>query len=210
MGENRDSGDRLRILRLSLPAEISHGLAVSELSVRVARKLGLSDEVCHDLAIAGFLHDIGKLQLRRMIDDQQSQPLVIEELKAVRMHADLSAKILREKGYPEHICHWVHCHHENCDGSGYPCNLVREQIPFEARIIRVCDVFAALTARRPYREAFEPEAAAAAMIEEIKYYDMKVFLAFLQVIHGDDLEKILDSRERREHIAALLEEKTEE
>ncbi len=203
------SGSGPQILRLSLPAEISHGMTVSSLCVRVARKMKLPESVCRDLAIAGFLHDVGKLQLRRLLEDE-AQPLVVEELKAVRMHADLSAKILRERGYPEHIAEWVHCHHENFDGSGYPRNLAGEQIPPEARIIRVCDVFAALTARRPYREAFEPEAAAAAMIEEIKYYDMKVFLAFMQVIHSDDLEEILDTEERRDRIAALLGEETEE
>ena len=62
----------------------------------------------------------------------------------------------------------------------------------EAKIIRVCDVFAALTSDRPYRAAFDVDTAVELMIEEIKNYDVEVFLAFLRVIHEDSLKNILD------------------
>ncbi len=74
-------------------------------------------------------------------------------------------------------------HHENFDGTGYPDNLKGGKIPRGARILRVCDVFCALTSDRPYRSAFSPGAAVRLMIDEIKDYDMRVFLTFQRVIH---------------------------
>ncbi len=82
------------------------------------------------------------------------------------------------------ICDTVRYHHENYDGSGYPDNLAGEAIPLSSRIIRVCDVFAALTSDRPYRKKFSEEEAIALMIEEINHFDMRVFLAFLRVVHN--------------------------
>ncbi len=83
------------------------------------------------------------------------------------------------KGYKDTRFFWrVLYHHENYDGSGYPDNLSGEAIPLGARIIRVCDVYAALTSDRPYRQAFESQSAMELMIEEIKDFDVKVFLAF--------------------------------
>ena len=81
-------------------------------------------------------------------------------------------------------------HHENYDGSGYPDNLSGEGIPLGARIIRVCDVYAALTSDRPYRKAFESQSAVQMMIEEIKDFDVKVFLAFQRMIHKNKEKEI--------------------
>ncbi|MGX8728838.1 MAG: HD-GYP domain-containing protein, partial [Lachnospiraceae bacterium] len=83
----------------------------------------------------------------------------------------------------EKICEAVLYHHENFDGSGYPENLSGEEIPLGARIIRVCDVFAALTSDRPYRKHFSIEDALQLMIDEITNFDMKIFLAFNRVAH---------------------------
>lgn len=200
MSELSGNKKRVRIIQLSLAKEISHGISVSNLACRVGRELQLAPERCHDLAIAGFLHDVGKLELKKYIYGREEETLTVEEMKYVRMHADLSARILRECGYPEHIVEWVHCHHENCDGSGYPGNLTRDEIPLEARIIRICDVFAALTSDRPYRKAFDVDTAVELMIEEAKNYDVKVFLAFLNVIHGEDLAKLLDDGKTEEKL----------
>ena len=82
-------------------------------------------------------------------------------------------------------------HHENYDGTGYPANLYQDEIPFGARVLRVCDTFAALTSDRPYRKAFDFESAVELMIEESKNFDMLVFLAFLRVIHREDFEEMM-------------------
>ena len=82
-------------------------------------------------------------------------------------------------------------HHENWDGSGYPDSLRGEEIPYGARILRVCDVFSALISDRPYRKAFDSATAMELMIEEIKNFDIKVFLAFQRIIHRDESYKEL-------------------
>lgn len=194
----------MRILQLNLAKEISHGICVSNLACRVAREMRFPEATCHELAVAGFLHDVGKLELEKYLYGRENDTLIIEELKYVRMHARLSAKIMEERGYPSYMVEWVYCHHENCDGSGYPRNLTKEEIPLEAKIIRVCDVFAALTTDRPYRKAFDVDTAVDLMIEEIKNYDIEVFLAFLKVIHEDDMKDILDNGRTQQQLECFL------
>ena len=82
-------------------------------------------------------------------------------------------------------------HHENFDGSGYPGNLSEEKIPLEARILRVCDVFAALISDRPYRKGFDMETAMELMIEDNKAFDMKIFLEFMKIYHSKDIEQVI-------------------
>ncbi|MDY3249539.1 MAG: HD domain-containing protein [Candidatus Choladocola sp.] len=183
------------IIRPSVMKELSHGIAVSNLACRIGREMKFSEEECHELAVAGFLHDIGKLELAKYVRGHEEETLIIEEMKYVRLHSRLGAAILQKKGYSQKIVDMVKFHHENCDGSGYPMNLVREDIPIGARIIRVSDVFAALTADRPYRKAFDVDTAMELMIEESKDYDIQVFLAFMNVVHEGNLEKILDTEE---------------
>ncbi|MDD2959352.1 MAG: HD domain-containing protein [Lachnospiraceae bacterium] len=205
MNKNAGYRKKVHIIQLSLAKEISHGMCVSNLALAVAREMKLPEDTCYELAVAGFLHDVGKLELKKYLYGREEDTLTIEEMKYVRMHADLSAKILEQNGYPKHLVEWVHAHHENCDGSGYPRNLTREEIPLGARIIRICDVFAALTSDRPYRKSFDADAAVELMIEEAKNYDLKVFLAFLNVIHEKDLDVILDKGSTEQYLGALLE-----
>ena len=204
MSDSSGYRKKVRILQLNLAKEISHGICVSNLACRVAREMHFPEATCHELAVAGFLHDVGKLVLEKYLYGRENDTLIIEELKYVRMHARLSAKIMEERGYPSYMVEWVYCHHENCDGSGYPRNLTKEEIPLEAKIIRVCDVFAALTTDRPYRKAFDVDTAVDLMIEEIKNYDIEVFLAFLKVIHEVDLKDILDNGSTQQQLESFL------
>lgn len=186
------------IIQINVAREILHSICVSNLAYRVAQELGLSGEECHELAIAGFLHDIGKLELAKYVYGHEEETLTVEEMKYVRWHASFGADILEKEGYPQKLVEMVRHHHENCDGSGYPKNLTRDEIPFGARILRVCDVFAALTSNRPYRKSFDVDTAVDLMIEESKDYDVRVFLAFMRVVHSDDLEKIMNVQDLEE------------
>ena len=163
------SGDRL--LDFDLSEELNHGIAVSNLAYAVAAELGQDEEFCYQMAIAGMLHDIGKLKLTDYINGQENDPLLIEELK--------------DQGYSELVLQSVLYHHENYDGSGYPSNLRGDSIPLGARILRVCDVYAALSSDRPYRKAFDVSTVIELMIDEIKNFDMEVFLAFQRVVHNN-------------------------
>ncbi len=177
------SGDRL--LDFDLSEELNHGIAVSNLAYAVAAELGQDEEFCYQMAIAGMLHDIGKLKLTDYINGQENDPLLIEELKYVRMHSSLGYEELKDQGYSELVLQSVLYHHENYDGSGYPSNLRGDSIPLGARILRVCDVYAALSSDRPYRRAFDVSTVIELMIDEIKNFDMEVFLAFQRVVHNN-------------------------
>ena len=175
-----------RILDFDLSAELNHGVVVSNLAYAVAVEMGLDEEFCYQMAIAGMLHDIGKLKLTGYINGQERDPLLIEELKYVRMHSSLGYEELKDQGYSDIVLQSILYHHENYDGSGYPSNLSENSIPLGARILRVCDVYAALSSDRPYRKAFDVSTVIELMIDEIKNFDMEVFLAFQRVVHNNE------------------------
>lgn len=174
-----------RIVDYNLTEELEHGIYVSLLVRDLSRELMLDEHFVSQLSLAGLLHDIGKLRLTNYLygNEEIVSPLVIEEMKYVRMHPMLSYKILKDRNYSPLILESVRYHHEDYDGSGYPSNLVGDEIPLGARIIRVCDVFAALTTDRPYRKHFEISEAISLMIDEITHFDMKIFLMFQRVVH---------------------------
>ena len=175
-----------RILEFDLSAELNHGVVVSNLAYAVAAEMGRDEAFCYQMAIAGMLHDIGKLKLTGYINGQERDPLLIEELKYVRMHSSLGYEELKEPGYSDIVLQSILYHHENYDGSGYPSNLSENSIPLGARILRVCDVYAALSSDRPYRKAFDVSTVIELMIDEIKNFDMEVFLAFQRVVHNNE------------------------
>lgn len=174
-------------ISFNLSEEFEHAVSVSKLAYDVSHELEFEEKYCYELAVAGMLHDIGKLKLSSYFGGGQ-KPLVIEELKYVRTHPTLGYEVLIGKGYPDNILKSVLYHHENYDGSGYPANLRGEEIPLGARILRVCDVYSALCSDRPYRKAFGKEEAMRQMIKDVKLFDMQVFLAFQRVAH-DNLDR---------------------
>ena len=178
----------MHLITFDLEKEIKHGKQVSNLAYRTGKMLGLEETMCHELAVAGILHDIGKLKLRNYITAEE-KPLIVEEIKYVRKHPKLVYESLKERGYSDFILESIYYHHENYDGSGYPKNLSGEEIPLGARILRICDVYAALTSKRSYRDAFSPEVAMEMLIDEVKNFDMKIFPAFQRTMHEEEKEK---------------------
>ncbi len=174
---------------------VDHGILVSNLAKLIARELNFDENFCHEISIAGLLHDVGKLRLSKYLYGRRKDTLHIEEMKYVRMHSTFSYDILKSEGYSDFILESVYHHHENYDGSGYPDNLVGNEIPIGARILRTCDVFAALVSERPYRDAFDIDTAVELMIDEVKNFDMSIFLGFQRVVHSRNFGAI------REHVA---------
>ena len=179
---------------------ICHGIVVSNLSALLSRELGEDEEFCREIAVAGLLHDIGKIKMNRYLYGKDS--MAVEEMKYFRMHSVYSYDVLRKKDYSAFVLQTVYHHHENYDGSGYPDNLVGKDIPYGARILHVCDVFAALTSNRTYRTAFDRETAVQVMFDEAKNFDIRILVAFQRLLHSEQvfdkvcLENIPEMTER--------------
>ena len=179
------------IMEEDLYDNIDHAELVAVLVRQLCTQMELPLDFQHQVVMAAYLHDIGKLRLSKNLYGRDKNALQIEETRYMRMHAKAGADMLADCRFPAEICNAVHHHHENFDGSGYPGNLSEEKIPLEARILRVCDVFAALISDRPYRKGFDIETAMDLMIEDNKAFDMKIFLDFMKVYHSEDFKQVV-------------------
>lgn len=183
-------------LNEDLRAEIAHGIEVSRLAGKLAKELKMEPAFCHDVEVAGMLHDIGKLRASTYLYGGDDDTLNVEKMRYVRLHAGLGYEVVKNEGYPDRVCEMILHHHENFDGTGYPDNLVGEDIPLGARILRVCDVFAALTSDRPYRKAFDSKTAVELLIEEVRHFDMNVFLPFQSIVHDEIVAREMNGEEK--------------
>lgn len=176
-----------------LKSGINHGIMVANLTYLIAREMKLDEDICHDVAVAGLVHDIGKLKLSPYLYGRNEGSLAVEEMKYMRMHSKISYDILKNYDFSERTLDTVLHHHECFDGSGYPDNLKGADIPIGARVLKVADTFAALISDRPYRKAFSYEMAMEIMIDEVKNFDMEVFITFQRVIHEKDTIDMIES-----------------
>jgi PAS domain S-box-containing protein/putative nucleotidyltransferase with HDIG domain len=164
----------------------NHTQRVTELSVRMAQAMGLSEmEVTH-IRWGALLHDIGKIAIPDQILNKPG-PLTAEEWVEMRRHPEYAYEMLAPIQFLRPALDIPHCHHERWDGSGYPRGLKEEEIPVAARIFAVADVWDALTSDRPYRKALSPMAALR-YIRENKgiLFDPAVVSVFLEIIRSEE------------------------
>ncbi len=137
-----------------------HVIRMSHYSRRLALAAGFSEAWADDLLGAAPMHDVGKIGIPDAVL-RKPGPLDDAEWAIMRRHPEIGAEIIGE--HPSGLLRMARtialAHHEKWDGSGYPANLEGEQIPIEARIVAVADVFDALTTRRPYKSAWPVEQA---------------------------------------------------
>lgn len=136
----------------------AHSERVARLAVEIGKRQGLSGERLEVLRLASLMHDLGKIGIR---DDVLLKPdaLTPEERTRIERHPMLAAEILRPIRGAGQIAEIVLAHHECPDGSGYPRGLRGDEIPLEARILRVADVFSALTDARVYKPGMDASQA---------------------------------------------------
>ena len=160
----------VRSLAISLEAKDQytrgHSERVARLAYQLATVLTLSEVEVELLDLAGRLHDIGKIGVREAILNKPG-PLSAEEFEHVKQHPSLGAQILEPIADDHRLIETVLHHHEKWDGSGYPHGLRGEEIPLLAQILKVADVYEALTSHRPYRPARTPTEARRIMEEEM-------------------------------------------
>jgi putative two-component system response regulator len=138
----------------------NHVSRVAQISQLIAEGIGLSPERCRTIYLAAPLHDIGKIGIADAVLSKPGR-LTPEEMTAMRQHVTIGARIL-ENGSSDLIRTAeliAQSHHERWDGTGYPDRLSGTDIPIEARVVAIADVFDALCSERPYKAAWPIEKA---------------------------------------------------
>jgi HD-GYP domain-containing protein (c-di-GMP phosphodiesterase class II) len=130
-----------------------HTFRVTDITIKLATRLGIKQSDLIHIRRGAILHDIGKVAIPDQILFKPG-PLAQEEWAIMRRHPDIAVELLSPVSYLEPALEIPHWHHEKWDGSGYPDGLSQEDIPFAARLFAVADVYDALTSNRPYRSAW--------------------------------------------------------
>jgi len=162
-----------------------HAQRAVDLTLRIAGELGLSGDTLVELRRGALLHDIGKMGIPDQVL-KKGKELTKEERKMIGRHPidafDLLGKIEALQSARDIPLY----HHERWDGEGYPQGLKGEEIPFQARIFAIVDVWDALLTDRPYRDAWPRDKAVAHIKEQSgKHFDPRVVKAFLKIIESE-------------------------
>lgn len=150
--------ESIEILRYTVEAKDTytrgHSERVSEYSMLIGKRLGLSQNDIRTLKIGGLFHDIGKIGISDTILLKKGK-LSTEEYNEIKKHPTIGKNILSNAAIFQDIIPIVLYHHERYDGKGYPDGLYDKDIPLLARIVCVADSFDAMTSRRSYRNELD-------------------------------------------------------
>jgi putative nucleotidyltransferase with HDIG domain len=165
-----------------------HSHRVSEYAVRIAAHLSLSMDRIEDVRAAGLLHDIGKLEVSRELLYKAAR-FTREEYEEIQRHVERGVSVLENVGGSlRRVIPIVLAHHDKFDGSGYHPTR-GEDIPLEARIVSVADVYDSLTSDRPYRKAMSPFDAKEIIIKGSgTEFDPQVVRAFLDAFRFGEMD----------------------
>lgn len=136
------------------PTTAGHSKRIALYADEIARIVALDDQEREVLRTAALLHDYGKIAVREAVLTKKGR-LTPKEFAHIQSHPEFTRTILEKINFSRHlrqVPEIASSHHEKMDGSGYPRGLKGEEIPELSRILAVCDVFDALTSRRPYRD----------------------------------------------------------
>ena len=165
-----------------------HSHRVSAYAARIATHLRLSSERIEDVRAAGLLHDIGKLEISRELLYKAAR-LTTDEYQEIQQHVGKGVEILETVGGSlRRVIPIVLAHHDKFNGSGYHPTR-GEEIPIEARVISVADVYDSLTSDRPYRKAMSPFDAKDIIVKGAGVdFDPTVVNAFLTAFQFGELD----------------------
>ncbi|MDF1618137.1 HD-GYP domain-containing protein [Petrocella sp. FN5] len=133
----------------------NHSMNVSLLASILGKWLDMSDVSIKELALAGLLHDIGKIMVNQTILNKKG-PLTEEEYDHIKQHTTLGYQMVMGSDLPDGIKQAVLMHHEKMNGQGYPLGLKWENIHPYPKIISIVDIYDAMTSERPYHKRFHP------------------------------------------------------
>lgn len=144
------------IIDFKSPFTTAHSIAVMYCAYNLGVELGYCEEDLDNLALAGLLHDVGKITVPTKIL-MKNGPLTTLEKSVVKQHPYYTYRFLKEAGYSRQIYYGASCHHETLDGNGYPFKFDGDKLSEFSKVMAVCDVFVALFEDRPYRKGLSRE-----------------------------------------------------
>ena len=167
-----------------------HSLRVAAYTAALATKIGLDGTQVKNLRREATLHDIGKIGIPDSVLNKPGR-LTEKEFDIIKSHTTIGADILtRSKGMGSAV-EVAHFHHERYDGTGYPCGLAGEGIPFHARIVAIADAYDAMTSDRVYRNRISPDAVRAELVKgKGTQFDPALLTAFLELLDSGKLEEV--------------------
>jgi putative nucleotidyltransferase with HDIG domain len=138
------------------PYTNGHAQRVSDYAALLADVFSLPEEIKKVIRHGSYLHDCGKVGVPEHILNKKSR-LSNEEYQTVKNHPRWGTDLAIQAALPEQIINIIHYHHERFDGSGYPSGMQGDDIPLEAQIVAIADVYDALTSDRCYRTRFSDD-----------------------------------------------------
>lgn len=134
------------------PYTAGHMNRVAELSVAIAKEIGLSENQIKGIEFGARIHDLGKISVPGEILNRPGK-LMASEFDLIKNHVQAGYDIVKGIDFPWPVAEMVVQHHERLDGSGYPNGLKGDEITLEAKVLAVADVVEAISSHRPYRAA---------------------------------------------------------
>ena len=163
-----------------------HSARVSHYSHLIALRLGLDEREMRNLRYASQLHDIGKIGITERILNKPGK-LSDWEVSAIKDHPVIGEKIIQSLDFLDDVRDVIRHHHERWDGTGYPDNLLGDDIPLLSRIMSVADAYDAMTTARPYRAALSRSTAIAELRSNSgTQFDPRLVDLFLTILREED------------------------
>lgn len=163
----------------------THSVNVAAIGSLFARNIGLNEKDLKSFCTGMLLHDLGKTRISPDIINKKGK-LTKDEYEEVKVHPAMGVKILKEAGNglkDEYVI--ILQHHENCDGSGYPYGLKKEEIHAGAKIVRMIDTYDALSTKRSYSNALMPYDSLKKIKNEMRnIVDLNMFKRFIRFLGG--------------------------
>jgi response regulator RpfG family c-di-GMP phosphodiesterase len=135
----------------------AESLRISEMTLKLAKKAGISEDEYEGIRIGALLHDIGKIAIPDKILFKQGK-LTEAEWEIMQGHPQYAHDLLFPMAFFQHALDIPYYHHEHWDGTGYPRGLRGEETPLAARVFAIVDLWDALSSNRPFRAAWKAEA----------------------------------------------------
>jgi hypothetical protein len=183
------------------PLTTQHSERVAALVDRFTGTIGLPDRESRRLVDAARFHDLGKIAIDVATLSKEGR-LTDNEMRAIRSHPRLSARLLSPFGFADQISLYAELHHERYDGRGYYA-VSQSEIPVEAHVLIAADSYDAMTSKRAYRPALTPQEAVAELRDKAgSQFHPLVAAAFAAMIEGRDPNEVMG----RSRVSALRDE----